>query len=112
MDELQKLRDDVLARKHRQNARRLKAGKPPMWPNLEPAPVKVVKAKFSSLPPAPESGDEDDTAMSFGEWTSAGWSVKKGEKCSGFDILGVPQFLRSQVRRINPAWAAFRSRRQ
>lgn len=110
MDELEQLRADVLARKHAQNARRLKAGKPLMWPSLAPLPVKPKKPKRSSSPPPPESGDEDDTQLSFDEWKEAGWAVKKGMKCSGFDILGIPQFTRLQVQRINAAWAKFRQR--
>lgn len=42
--------------------------------------------------------------MSFNEWKAAGYGVRKGEKCSGFDMLGVPQFTALQVRKINPAW--------
>jgi hypothetical protein len=110
MDELEQLRVDVLARKHAQNSRRLKAGKPLMWPGLAPPPAKPKKPSKAATPPPPESGNEDDTQLSFEEWSAAGWSVKKGEKCCGFDILGIPQFTRLQVRRLNTAWTAFRKR--
>lgn len=110
MDELEQLRQSVRNRKLKQNERRAKAGKPPMWPELVREAKKKAKASKAKKPPAPESGDEDDTALSFDEWKEAGWAVKKGEKCSTFDINGVPQFTRNQVRRINPAWASYRKR--
>lgn len=111
-DELEDLRASILARKLAQNARRAKAGKKPMWPSLVPQKPKKAPSRKSSLPPAPESGDEADTALSFEEWKGCGWSVKKGEKMDRWDITGIPQFLRHQVRRINPAWEKFRQRKK
>lgn len=110
MDELEQLRQRVLERKRAQNARRAKAGKPPMWPGLD-KPKKKRPAAAGKLP-APESGDEEDTALSFEEWAGCGYSVKKGMKAHCFDINGVPQFLRGQVHRINPAWAKYRKLNQ
>jgi hypothetical protein len=109
IDPCQELRDSVLARKLKQNARRAKAGKPPMWPGLEKPKKKraSLRSRAGKLP-APESGDEEDTALSFDEWKACGWAVKKGEKSQLQDIHGMPQFTRSQVRRYNPAWERFR----
>lgn len=42
----------------------------------------------------------EDTAMSFGEWKSAGYFVKKGSKSKSRDPLGVPQFTADQVMKI------------
>ena len=108
MEEWEQLREDIKARKLKQNARRIKAGKPLMHPELVQKPARPSKAR---KPPPPESGDEDDTMLSFDEWKECGWSVKKGEKCAGFDPLGIPQFTRNQVRRLNPAWEQYRKRK-
>ena len=108
IDPLQQLRDDTLARKRKQNERRAKAGKKPMWPGLD-KPKKKRAGRAGKLP-VPESGDEEDTALSFDEWKACGYTVKKGQKFHCTDISGIPQFLRSQVHRINPAWTQFRKR--
>ncbi len=108
-DPLQQLRDDVLERKRKQNARRAKAGKKPMHPGLDKPKKKRASRRAGKLP-APESGDEEDTALSFDEWKACGYTVKKGEKSQLQDIHGVPQFLRSQIHRINPAWEKYRQR--
>ena len=110
MDELEQLRANLLARKVRQNERRAKAGKPPMHPELLRASKKKRPVAAGKLP-APDSKNEEDTALSFDEWKEAGFGVKKGEKSGLTDINGVPQFLRAQVRRINPAWAQYRKRK-
>jgi hypothetical protein len=39
----------------------------------------------------------EDTAMSFQEWSDAGYRIKKGSKSRSRDILGVPQFTIDQV---------------
>jgi hypothetical protein len=104
MDDLERHWKLVKQTKLKQNARRAKAGKPPMWPSLIRAEAKKEKASKAKKPPAPESGDEDDTALSFEEWKDSGWSVREGEKAKIFSIEGIPQFTRDQVRKINPAW--------
>ena len=108
MNPLEQLRQQILERKIRQNARRAKAGKPPMHPEL--LKPKKPKASKATKPPPPESGDEDDTALSFDEWKDSGFSVRKGEKCQSFDVLGIPQFTRLQVQKTNPSWQKFRKR--
>jgi hypothetical protein len=100
MDELEQIRADMLARKLKQNERRAKAGKKPMHPELVRKTAKKTPSRASKPPPAP-SGEEADTNLSFDEWKACGWSVKRGEKCSGFDAEGIPQFNRSQVRKTN-----------
>lgn len=110
MDELEQLRHDILQRKRAQNARRAKAGKPPMWPGLD-KPKKKPAARAGKLP-APESGNEDDSALSFDEWKEAGYTIKKGEKSQISDIQGIPQFTRLQVRKTNPAWEKYRKRQK
>jgi hypothetical protein len=80
-----------------------------MWPGLDKPKKKRASRRAGKLP-APESGDEDDSALSFDEWKACGYTVKKGQKFHCTDINGVPQFLRAQVHRINPAWAQFRKR--
>ncbi len=109
-DELQQLRDDVWARMVRQNERRAKAGKKPMHPELIGKDAARPGKKTSTKLPLPESGDIEDSAMSLAEWSSAGYSVMKGSKAHCFDMLGVPQFLMNQVRKTNPAWAAWKKR--
>ena len=110
-DPCEELRRSVLARKLKQNERRAKAGKPPMWPELaKPKKKRASLRSRAGKPPAPESGDEEDTAMSFDEWKACGWSVKKGERAHGFDLLGTPQFLRTQVRKTNPSWKFHKKR--
>lgn len=110
MDELEQLKTQILARKIAQNERRIKKGLKPR----HKIPVKKVARKASkgksSLPPIPEGMDMEDTALSFDEWKGAGWSVKKGERSHCTDALGQPQFLANQVRRINPAWEAYRKK--
>lgn len=105
-DSPEALRADIEARKLRQNERRAKAGKPPMH---KPKAVKRAPAARAGLP-LPESGDIEDSAMSFDEWKSAGYTVKKGSKFHCTDILGVPQFILTQVQRTNPAWEKWRKR--
>jgi hypothetical protein len=41
---------------------------------------------------------EEDTAMSFQEWSDAGFLIMKGAKSEFRDAMGVPQFTRDQVR--------------
>ena len=106
MDECEKLRLDVLARKAKQNERREKKGLAPR--HALPKPVKGTSR--AKTPPIPESGDIDDSQMTFGEWSSAGWSVKKGSKAVGFDCLGNALFDLTQVQRTNPAWAKWRGK--
>jgi len=110
-DELQRLKDDILARKLGENARRAKAGKKPMHPGLAKKTTgpSAKKSRSPSLP-KPESGNMDDSAMSFEEWKSTGYTVKKGERSQISDVLGIPQFTMNQVHRINPAWAAWKKR--
>lgn len=43
----------------------------------------------------------DDTAMSYEEWSNAGYYLIKGSKSSGKDALGIPQFNQSQTRKFN-----------
>ena len=109
-DECDDLRQSVYQRKLAQNARRAKAGKPPMWPRLKPPGAPLKRAARDGTLPAAESGDPEDTALSFDEWVNAGYSVRKGEKFHCHDINGVPQWLASQVRKTNPAWALYRKR--
>ncbi len=111
-DELQQLRDDVHARKVRQNERRAAKGAKPMWPELLKAPTKKSAARSGKGLPIPESGLVEDSQMTFGEWTAAGWSVKKGSKAVAFDLIGNPLFDMTQVRRLNPAWQQFRDRQK
>jgi hypothetical protein len=106
MDELEELRRSIRKRKEAQNARRAKAGKPPMHPEL----LKPKKSK-AAVPPPAESGLEEDSALSFDEWKAQGWAVKKGAKASRFGMDGTPEFTRTQVRRDNPAWNKYRQRR-
>ncbi len=40
---------------------------------------------------------EEDTAMSFQEWSDAGYLIKKGSKSEIRDITGIPQFTIKQV---------------
>jgi len=115
MDELEQLRQAVYERKLAQNKRREKAGKPPMHKNLKPPkaalPSTVKTPKTSKTkPPMPESGNIDDSAMSFDEWKEFGFTVRKGSKADIFDMLGKPQFTLNQVQKTNPAWAAWRQR--
>lgn len=111
MDELEQLRHDILQRKLKQNERRAKAGRPPMWPALlKPKKVAKKRPARAGKPPPPESGDEEDTTLSFDEWKDAGYSVRKGQKFHCTDINGVPQFLRAQVQKTNSSWAKFRKR--
>ncbi len=118
MDELEQHFELMRQRKLKQNERCRKAGKPLKWPRLQAEASKPVKAASragkgaSAKLPLPESGDVEDSAMSFDEWKSCGYAVKKGEKFHCQDILGVPQFLLTQVRKINPSWEKFRKRRQ
>lgn len=107
MDECEQLRLDILARKARQNERALKAGKPAK--HKLPKPVKAPSR--AKTPPIPESGDNDDSQLTFDEWSGCGWSVKKGSKAVGFDCLGNALFDRTQVQKFNPAWAQWRSRK-
>lgn len=102
-DDLEQLRIDIRNRKLKQNERRAKKGKPPMHPEL--LKPKRTKRPSRSLP-MPESGNIDDSAMSFEEWKAAGYIVIKGEKSGMTDIMGVPQFLMNQVRKINSAWSS------
>ena len=112
MDDLERHWELVRQGRLAQNERCRKAGKPLKWPKLASSPIKVPKTKSrAQVPPAPESGDEDDTALSFDEWKAAGWCVKKGEKTALFSIEGIPQFTRLQVRKNNPAWDKFRARK-
>jgi len=112
MDELERHWELVRQTKLKQNERRAKAGKPPMWPGLAKKAAKPAKSTSrAQKPPIPESGDNEDSALSFEEWKDAGWSVMKGEKFHHCDINGTPQFLRTQVRKINPAWAKYRPRK-
>lgn len=106
MDECEQLRLDILARKEAQNERREKAGKKPM--HALPKPAKGRSR--AQIPPIPESGDIDDSQMTFGEWSSAGWSVKKGSKAVGFDPLGNALFDLTQVQKTNKAWANWRKK--
>lgn len=106
MDELEQHRAAIRARKEKQNERRAKAGKPPMHPEL----VKPKKSK-AAVPPHADSGKDVDTEMTFEEWKAFGWAVKKGAKAVSFSMSGDAQFNRKQVRKINPQWAKWKSRR-
>lgn len=104
-DELQNLRNDYRARLIKQNDRRIAKGQKPK--------NKIAKLPKPTKPPSkglpkPESGNIDDSAMSFEEWSEFGYHVKKGEKSEISDALGVPQFTMNQVRKINPAWQSWR----
>lgn len=105
-DECEALRIQVQARKDAQNARRAKAGRPPMH---KPKAVKRAPAARAGLP-LPESGDVEDSAMSFEEWNACGYTVKKGQKFHCTDICGIPQFILSQVHKINPSWERWRKK--
>ena len=107
--ELDAIRASIRARKEAQNTRRAKAGKAPMWPALL-KPAAAPKKSRAATPPPAESGDEDDTQLSFDEWKACGWVVKKGEKAAGFSIDGLPQFTRKQVKKINPGWEKWKKR--
>jgi hypothetical protein len=106
MNECEKLRLDVLARKQAQNERREKAGKKPM--HALPKPAKGRSR--AQIPPIPESGDIDDSQLTFQEWSDAGWSVRKGSKAVAFDCLGNALFDLTQVQKTNPAWAKWRGK--
>ena len=41
--------------------------------------------------------DLEDTALSFQEWSDAGYKILKGSKSPHRDIMGVPQFTADQV---------------
>ena len=119
MDELERHRQDILARKRKQNERRIKAGKPVLHKNLEASEKKARErlAKLSGTAPRlknglpmPESGDIDDSAMSFEEWKEFGYCVKKGEKAKQFSAAGEGLFTMLQVHKINPAWEKWRKR--
>lgn len=58
----------------------------------------------------PESGDEEDSCLSFQEWKDCGWSVMKGQKANSFDLTGIAQFTRNQVTKINEVqpWRSYR----
>ena len=104
-DDLQKLRDDYRTRLIKQNDRRVAKGKKPKNKIAKlPAESKPKAAKL----PKPESGNIDDSAMSFDEWSNIGYHVKKGERSELSDALGIPQFTMNQVRKINPAWQSWR----
>lgn len=109
MDELEELRQRIEQRKLKQNERRAKAGKPPMHK------IRTVRKRGKGFHktglPMPESGNIDDSAMSFDEWSAIGYAVKKGEKAHSFDPLAVAQFTLDQVRKINPAWANYRKKK-
>ena len=107
MDECEELRLQILRRKEAQNGRAVKAGKKPKHKLLN----EPKRPSRGVMPHPPESGDEDDTALSFDEWKAAGWCVKKGERSECTDVLGVPQFTRLQVRKNNPAWEKYRARK-
>jgi hypothetical protein len=40
---------------------------------------------------------DEESCMSFSEWKSAGYFVKKGSKSFFQDALGIPQFTKEQV---------------
>ena len=40
---------------------------------------------------------DEDSCMSFDEWKSCGYFVKKGSKSQFTDVLGIPQFTKEQV---------------
>lgn len=112
MDELEQHFELMRQRKLKQNERCLKAGKPLKWPKLQAEALKPVKAASrAGKLPLPESGDVEDSAMSFDEWKACGYAVKKGSKAHSFDPLGVAQFLMTDVHRINPSWDKFRKRK-
>lgn len=109
MDELEQLKAQILQRKLDQNARRIKKGLEPRHKIPVKKAAKKARKSKASFPPVPEGMDIKDTALSFDEWKKSGWSVKKGEKSHCTDALGQPQFLATQVRKINPAWEKWRS---
>lgn len=117
MDELEQHFELMRQRKLKQNQRCIAAGKPLRWPKLQVEPPKPGKGASragkgaSAKLPLPESGDVDDSQMSYDEWQACGFTIKKGEKARGFDPLGVAQFDLTQVHRINPAWANYRKRK-
>lgn len=112
MEDWEQLRADVKIRKAQQNARREAKGLAPRHKLHNQASKPLKGPARAQKPPPPESGDEDDTALSFEEWKACGWCVKKGERSEMTDILGVPQFTRSQVRKDNPAWSQWRTRKK
>jgi hypothetical protein len=59
---------------------------------------RIMPADTDLPPPAP-SGYEDDAIASFDEWKESGWYVMKGQKAHSFDITGLAQFTRHQVKR-------------
>lgn len=111
MDELEELKAQILARKIKQNERRIKKGlKPKHKIPKKKVAKKLPKKKWPWSPPPPDSGELEDTAMSFQEWKDAGFWIKKGSKSTLTDALGEPQFTADQVRKSNPSWAKYRKR--
>lgn len=106
MDEVDQFWANIRARKEKQNARAIKAGKKPKHPEL----LKPKKSK-AAVPPPAESGCEEDTCLSFDEWKAQGWCVKKGAKATRFGMSGEAEFNRFNVRKNNPQWSKWRTKK-